>query len=65
MEVLEQDLRIGRTFVPMTQEEQAAAIEKVFHHCWSGQHEPFKTSFDYEGNEARKEHGLPMRGAAD
>jgi aryl-alcohol dehydrogenase-like predicted oxidoreductase len=65
MEVLEQDLRIGRTFVPMTREEQTAAIEKVFHHCWSGQHEPFKTSFDYEGNEARKEHGLPIRGAAD
>jgi hypothetical protein len=27
--------------------------------------EPFKTSFDYEGNEARREHGLPLRNAAD
>jgi aryl-alcohol dehydrogenase-like predicted oxidoreductase len=65
MAVLEQDLRIGRDFVPMTKEEQAAAVEKVFPHCWSGQHEPFKTSFDYEGNEARREHGLPLKGAAD
>jgi aryl-alcohol dehydrogenase-like predicted oxidoreductase len=63
--VLEQDLRIGREFVPMTREEQTAAIDKVFHHCWAGQHEPFKTSFDYEGNEARREHGLPLRQAAD
>lgn len=65
MEVLEQDLQIGRDFVPMTNDEQLAAIDKVFHHCWSGQHEPFKTSNDYEGNEARREHGLPLRQAAD
>ena len=65
MAVLEQDLRIGQDFVPMTPEEQAEAVEKVFPHCWAGQHEPFKTSFDYEGNEARKEHGLPLKTAAD
>jgi predicted aldo/keto reductase-like oxidoreductase len=65
MAVLEQNLRIARDFVPMTAEEQTAAIDKVFHHCWAGQHEPFKTSFDYEGNEARKEHGLPLKTAAD
>jgi aryl-alcohol dehydrogenase-like predicted oxidoreductase len=65
MKVLEQDLRVAREFVPMTKEEQDAAIDKVFHHCWAGQHEPFKTSFDYEGNEARREHGLPIKSAAD
>ncbi|MGH2613878.1 MAG: aldo/keto reductase [Thermomicrobiales bacterium] len=65
MERLEQDLRIAREFVPMTAEEQSEAIDKVFHHAWAGQHEPFKTSHDYEGNEARREHGLPLRGAAD
>jgi hypothetical protein len=64
MQVLEQDLRVATDFVPMTPEEQAAAIDKVFHHCWAGQHEPFKTSFDYEGNEARREHGLPLKRAA-
>jgi aryl-alcohol dehydrogenase-like predicted oxidoreductase len=65
MKVLEQDLRVAREFVPMTKDEQDAAIDKVFHHCWAGQHEPFKTSFDYEGNEARREHGLPIKSAAD
>jgi uncharacterized protein len=61
MAILEQNLRIGREFVPMTAEEQAAAVDKVFHHAWAGQHEPFKTSFDFEGNEARREHGIPLR----
>jgi predicted aldo/keto reductase-like oxidoreductase len=64
MAILEQNLRIAREFMPMTAEEQAAAVEKVFHHAWSGQHEPFKTSFDYEGNEARREHGIPLKSAA-
>jgi uncharacterized protein len=61
MAILEQNLRIGREFVPMTAEEQAAAVDKVFHHAWAGQHEPFKTSFDFEGNEARREHGIPLK----
>jgi predicted aldo/keto reductase-like oxidoreductase len=64
MAILEQNLRIGREFVPMTTEEQAAAVDKVFHHAWAGQHEPFKTSFQFEGNEARREHGIPLRSAA-
>ncbi len=64
-EVLEQDLRVAREFVPMTEDEQSAAIDKVFHHAWAGQYEPFKTSFQFEGNEARREHGIPLRGAAD
>jgi predicted aldo/keto reductase-like oxidoreductase len=64
MDVLEQDLRVARNFVPMTAEEQTAAIDAVYHHAWAGQHEPFKTSFDFEGNEARREHGLPPRVAA-
>jgi aryl-alcohol dehydrogenase-like predicted oxidoreductase len=61
MAILEQNLGIARDFVPMTAEEQAAAVDKVFHHAWAGQHEPFKTSFQFEGNEARREHGLPLR----
>jgi aryl-alcohol dehydrogenase-like predicted oxidoreductase len=65
MQILEQDLRIAREFVPMTEEEQWTVVDKVFHHAWAGQHEPFKTSNDYEANEARREHGLPLRSAAD
>src|SRR5919107_3485719 len=62
--ILEQNLRIGREFVPMSAEEQAAAVDKVFHHAWAGQHEPFKTSFQFEGNEARREHGIPLKSVA-
>jgi len=65
MTILEQDLGIARDFVPMTAEEQSAAVDAVYHHGWAGQHEPFKTSFQFEGNEARREHGLELRGAAD
>jgi predicted aldo/keto reductase-like oxidoreductase len=61
MAILEQNLRVARDFVPMTSEEQTTAVEKVFHHAWAGQHEPFKTSFEFEGNEARREHGIPLR----
>jgi uncharacterized protein len=61
MAILEQNLGVARDFVPMTSEEQSAAVEKVFHHAWAGQHEPFKTSFEFEGNEARREHGIPLR----
>ncbi|MFT4039503.1 MAG: aldo/keto reductase [Thermomicrobiales bacterium] len=65
LEVLQQNLAIGQNWQPMSDEEQAAAVESVFHVGWHGKHEPFKTSFDYEGNEARREHGMPLRNAAD
>ncbi|MFN8590093.1 MAG: aldo/keto reductase [Thermomicrobiales bacterium] len=64
MQVLEQDLRVAREFVPMTEAEQIAALDEVYHHSWDGRHEPFKISHDYEGNEARREHGLPIKVAA-
>ena len=64
MEVLQQDLAIARDFVPMTSAEQQAAIDAVYPYSWSGQHEPFKTSFQFEGDEARREHGIPLRSAA-
>jgi predicted aldo/keto reductase-like oxidoreductase len=61
MQRLNEVLAVGRDFTPMSLDEQAAVVEKAFPHAWSGQHEPFKTSFDYEGNEARREHGLPIK----
>jgi uncharacterized protein len=64
MTVLEQDLGLARDFEPMTAAEQASVIDRVYHHSWSGQHEPFKTSHEFEGNEARREHGLPLKMAA-
>jgi hypothetical protein len=64
MENLEQDLGVARNFTPMPSAEQQALIDRAYFHSWAGQHEPFKTSFDYEGGEARKEHGLPLRAVA-
>jgi aryl-alcohol dehydrogenase-like predicted oxidoreductase len=63
MEVLEQDLAIGRGFAPLPAEEQARILAKAAPHAPGGRFEPFKSSHDFEGDEARKEHGLPLRAA--
>ncbi len=63
MEILEQDLAIGRGFEPISAEERARILARTAPPAADGRFEPFKTSFDYEGNEARKEHGLPVRAA--
>lgn len=63
MAVLEQDLAIGRGFQPISAEERQRILAKSAPHAGEGRHEPFKTSHDYEGNEARREHNLPVRAA--
>lgn len=63
MEVLEQNLAIGRDFAPLSADAQAAILARTAPPAADGRFEPFKTSFDYEGEEARKEHGLPARAA--
>ena len=65
LEVLEQDLAIGRGFAPLAAEAQQSILDRAYHHGWRGEFEPFKTSNDYEGDEARREHGLALRSAAD
>jgi predicted aldo/keto reductase-like oxidoreductase len=63
LDILEQDLAVGRDFSPMPEAEQARLLDRAFPYAWRGDHEPFKTSFDFEGPEARREHGLPSRAA--
>ena len=63
MAVLEQDLAIARGFEPISAAERARILARTAPHAVGGRHEPFKTSHDYEGNEARREHGLPVRAA--
>jgi len=65
MEILAQDLAIGRGFQPLSAEEQARILAKAAPHAQGAPFEPFKSSHDYEGDEARREHGLPLRAAAD
>jgi aryl-alcohol dehydrogenase-like predicted oxidoreductase len=61
--ILDQALSIGRGFTPMPEAEQKQLLDRAFPHAWNGEFEPFKTSFDFEGTEARREHGLPLRAA--
>ena len=61
--ILDQALSIGRGFTPMPEAEQKQLLDRAYQHAWNGEFEPFKTSFDFEGTEARREHGLPLRAA--
>jgi predicted aldo/keto reductase-like oxidoreductase len=64
MRILEQNLAIGRGFTPITDEERDAILAKSFPHALDGRHELFKISHEFEGNEARKVHGLPIKVAS-
>ncbi len=59
MAVLDQDLAIGRGFAPLPGAELERIRAKAHRHAWDGRHERFKVSHDFEGTEARKEHGMP------
>ena len=63
MAILEQNLAVARGFEPLPQPDLDAILAKTARAAADGRFEPFKTSRDYEGNEARKEHGLPIRAA--
>ena len=63
MQVLDKDLAVARGFQPISAEERERILARTAPHAADGRHEPFKTSHDYEGNEARREHGLPVRPA--
>ena len=63
MAILEQDLAIARGFQPISADERARILAKSAPHAGDGRFEPFKTTHDYEGKEARKEHGLPLQAA--
>ncbi|MFM9107661.1 MAG: hypothetical protein ACKOWF_13295 [Chloroflexota bacterium] len=62
-EVLHQDIAIGQGFTPLPESEMRRIREKAHEHAWEGQHERFKSSNDFEGNEGRKVHGMPLIGA--
>ena len=63
MAILEQDLAIARNFEPISAAERERILAKSSPAATDGRFEPFKTSHDFEGNEARREHGLPLRAA--
>ncbi len=63
MDVLEQNLAIGRGFTPLSSEESERILAKSAPYAKDGKIELFKTTIHFEGGEARKEHNLPSRAA--
>lgn len=61
LKVLAQDIAIGQDFTPMSDDEQTQVRELAYGHAWDGANERFKVSYDFEGNEARTEHGMELK----
>jgi len=59
MRVLRQDLRIARSFVPMTPPEMAALRQRCAEQAGDGRFETYKVTAKHEGPVGRKQHGFP------
>ena len=59
MKVLRQDLRIARSFVPMTREEMDALRKRSAPMAADGRFEIYKVTAAHEGSVGRKQHGFP------
>ena len=59
MKVLRQDLRIARSFVPMTPAEMDALRKRCAHQAADGRFEIYKVTAKHEGPVGRKQHGFP------
>jgi len=60
--VLRQDLKIARSFVPMTPAEMEALRKRCAALAADGRFEAYKTTAKHEGNVGRKQHGYPLQG---
>lgn len=58
MEVLQQNLRIGRAYRPFEPAELTALLAKVRPQAGDGRHERFKSTIDFEGPYHRRQHGF-------
>lgn len=61
LRVLHQNLRIARTFVPMTARERAAYERRLADASEDGRFELYKTSAEHEGDVGRQQHGFPTQ----
>lgn len=57
-EILEANIGLARTFVPMNATEQAALLDKTKESGVTGTFEPFKTPPNFDGPIGRKLHGM-------
>jgi aryl-alcohol dehydrogenase-like predicted oxidoreductase len=59
MKVLRQDLRIARSFVPLTPGEMDALRKRCADKAGDGRFEPYKVTAKHEGSVGRQQHGFP------
>ena len=61
-EVLQQNVRIARSFQPLSAQEMEALRERVKPVAVSGRLELYKTSREYDGSPGRAMHNIPLKG---
>jgi uncharacterized protein len=59
LENLEQDVEIGRTFTPMSAEEQQSLLDAIREDASDGRYEWFKSTQHYDSQVHREQHGFP------
>ena len=62
MAVLRQNLDIAQGFRPITTSQRVALLRRVASTARDGRFELYKISAAFDGNEARRQHGLPLMG---
>jgi aryl-alcohol dehydrogenase-like predicted oxidoreductase len=60
MRVLRQNLAIAQGFRPLTSRQRRALLQRVQPTARDGRFELYKISAAFDGNEARRQHGLPL-----
>jgi predicted aldo/keto reductase-like oxidoreductase len=60
MRVLRQNLDIAQGFRPMTERQRQALLRRVGPKATDGRFELYKISAAFDGNESRRQHGLPL-----
>ena len=61
LEVLRQNLRIARRFIPMSPRERTAYERQAAAGALDGRYELYKTTAEHEGDVGRAEHGFPAQ----
>ncbi len=58
LQMLQENVRAARSFVPMTEQQQAILLARTQQAAQTGQFEPFKTTRNYDGPVGRRIHGI-------
>jgi hypothetical protein len=61
MKVLRQNLRIVRSFSPMSERARLAYERSLADDALDGRFELYKTTAEHDGNEGREQHGFPSQ----